>query len=65
MQSSLQSLFGSLTYAAGLAVWRPDDFTWLMLASTGVVATAAAVYTAFVLRHSLDAQKGGLPTVEA
>ena len=65
MQSSLQSLFGSLTYVAGLVVWRPEDFAWLMLGSTGVVATAAAIYLMFVLRHSLDAQKEGLPTVEA
>eukprot|EP00891_Asterochloris_glomerata_P005298 jgi/Astpho2/5298/e_gw1.00075.46.1_t len=65
VQSSLQSLFGSLTYAAGLVVWRPEDFSWLMLGSTGIVATAAAICTMFVLRHSLDAQKEVLPTAEA
>ena len=65
VQSSLQSLFGSLTYAAGLVVWRPEDFSWLMLGSTGRVATAAAICTMFVLRHSLDAQKEVLPTAEA
>ena len=65
MQSSLQSLFGSLTYAAGLVVWRPENFTWLMLGSTGIVASAAAIYFMFVLRHTQETQKEGLPVVEA
>ena len=65
VQSSLQSLFVCLSYAAGLAMWRPEYFSWLMLGSTGIVATAAAIYTTFVLRHSQDTQEEVLLTVEA
>ena len=48
VQSSLQNLFQSLSYVAGLVFWSPQDFPLLMYASTGVVYVAAVVYSVFV-----------------
>lgn len=39
-----------LAYAAGVLVPATDRFVWLMAGSCGIVATAAALYTAFALR---------------
>ncbi|GAB4820184.1 hypothetical protein N2152v2_007230 [Parachlorella kessleri] len=49
VQGSLQSLCQMLAYAAGAVVWQPEKFAWLMAASCVVVATAAALYTAFAV----------------
>lgn len=55
MQGSLQSLFQTLSYAVGIVVHRAEDFTWLMAASASVVAAAAGLFTAFVLRVRTEA----------
>ena len=47
VQSSLQNLFQSLSFVAGLMYWRPQQFARLMYNSVAVVVLAAAVYTAF------------------
>ena len=44
VQSSLQNLLQALSYAAGLVLWRPEQFVWLMLGSVVAVAVAAALY---------------------
>ncbi len=48
VQSSLQNLFQSLSYVAGLVFWSPQDFPTLMYASAGVVVVAAILYSVFV-----------------
>ena len=49
VQSSLQNLLQALSYAAGLVLWRPEHFVWLMLGSVCMVTGATALYTCFVL----------------
>lgn len=48
VQSSIQNLFQSLSFVAGLFFWRPQQFPLLMYASVGVVLVSAAVYNTFV-----------------
>lgn len=48
VQGSLQSLLQSLSYVAGLVLWRPTQFPSLMFASVVVVMCAASLYTIFV-----------------
>ena len=48
VQSSLQNLFQSLSYIAGLVFWSPQDFPVLMYSSAGVVVVAAVIYSTFV-----------------
>ena len=47
VQNSLQNLFQSLSYVAGLILWRPQEFPTLMYLSTAVVAAAACVFSLF------------------
>ncbi|KAK9837511.1 hypothetical protein WJX81_007687 [Elliptochloris bilobata] len=48
VQSSAQMVFQSLSYVAGLFVWQPQVFEWLMFGSCAVVLFAAIIYTVFV-----------------
>ena len=56
MQSSLQSLLQSLSYAVGLIVWQPQLFIGLMVGSVLVVSTACVLYLHFagVLQYVSD-----------
>ena len=47
MQSSLQNLLQSLSYAVGLIVWQPQLFIGLMVGSVLVVSTACVLYLHF------------------
>ena len=47
MQSSLQNLLQSLSYAVGLAVWQPQLFIGLMVGSVLVVSFACLLYLHF------------------
>ena len=49
MQSSLQNLLQALSYAAGLVLWRPEEFVWLMVGSVIAVALAAALYARYAM----------------
>lgn len=49
-QSSLQSGFQMLAYAAGVVMWRPESFPWLMAGSCAGVALAAVIFTGFAIR---------------
>ncbi|KAK9815567.1 hypothetical protein WJX72_006024 [[Myrmecia] bisecta] len=51
VQSSLQSVFTSLSYVAGLVLWRPEQFEWLMLGSCGIVLTATIMFSLFACAH--------------
>lgn len=48
VQSSLQNFFQSVSFAAGIVFWSPQDFPVLMYASAGVVIAAAVIYSSFV-----------------
>lgn len=48
MQSSLQSLLQSLSYAVGLVIWRPQLFLALMIGSVLVVSVALVLYLHFI-----------------
>lgn len=48
VQSSLQNLFQSLSYVAGLILWQPQDFALLMYNSVAVVVFAAVLYSVFL-----------------
>ena len=43
MQSSLQSLLGSLSFALALIVWQPSLFVVLMAGSVAVVSASLAL----------------------
>lgn len=44
VQSSLQNALQALSYAAGLVLWRPEQFVWLMIGSLVSVGLAAVLY---------------------
>lgn len=48
VQSSLQNLFQSLSYGAGLILWQPQEFAILMFNSVTVVFFAAVLYSVFL-----------------
>jgi len=50
VQGSLQSLFQMLAYAAGVVVWRPGQFSFLMAGSVVAVGVAAVLFTLYALR---------------
>ena len=47
MQSSLQNLLGSLSYALALLIWQPQLFVVLMTGSVLVVSASLALYLYF------------------
>ena len=48
MQSSLQNMFQSVSYGAGLMLWKPQEFAILMYNSVAVVFFAAILYSVFL-----------------
>lgn len=48
MQSSLQSLLQSLSYAVGLVIWQPQLFVSLMAGSVLIVSGALVLYLNFI-----------------
>lgn len=50
VQGSLQSLFQMLAYVAGVVIWRPTQFSFLMAGSVVAVAAAALLFTLYGLR---------------
>ena len=60
MQSSLQNLLQSLSYAGGLLVWQPQLFIGLMVGSVLVVSIACLLYLHFAgaLQWVSDRLKG-------
>ena len=60
MQGSLCSIFTTLSFAAGLVVWKPSKFEVLMLASCVVVFLAALIFTASSLLQLLNGQEYGI-----
>ncbi len=70
MQSSLQNLLGSLSYAVALCIWQPQLFVVLMAGSVVVVSASLALYLYFTGaqqwlferlngQHSYQAMQGG------
>ena len=49
VQSSLQNALQALSFAAGLVLWRPEQFVWLMLGSLVSVGMAAALYARYAV----------------
>lgn len=49
VQGSLQSLFQMLAYVAGVVVWQPQRFPFLMAGSVGVVGVAAAIFSGYAV----------------
>ena len=49
VQGSFQSLFQMLAYVAGVVVWQPQRFPFLMGGSVGVIGLAAAIYSGYAL----------------
>jgi iron-regulated transporter 1 len=50
VQGSLQSLFQMLGYVAGVVIWRPAQFSLLMMGSVAAVGAAAVLFTLYGLR---------------
>ena len=58
MQSSLQSLLGSLSFALVLLIWQPQLFVVLMAGSVVVVSASLALYLAHVRGWSPELLSG-------
>ena len=58
MQSSLQSLLGSLSFALVLLIWQPQLFVVLMAGSVVVVSASLALYLAHVKGWSSELLRG-------
>jgi solute carrier family 40 (iron-regulated transporter), member 1 len=54
VQGSLQSLFQMLAYVAGVVIWRPDQFSFLMAGSVAAVGAAAVLFTLYGLRFRFN-----------
>lgn len=49
VQGSMQSLLEGLSYIAGLVIWRPEDFVYLMQASCIVILLAALTFSSYAV----------------
>jgi len=66
MQSSLQSLLGSLSFALVLLVWQPQLFVVLMAGSVLVVSASLALYLYFTgAKDWLSARLSGQQSYQA